>query len=267
MVDRIVPATDDDFREAVASVIGVDDAWPVRAEAVLAVGRRAPMGGHRCQPFGDVGVQVVDDVGPWEMLKLARPELAPYARPRTTACATGSPPSISSRPTREGGTSSTALPRRSPKCSSGRRAPTSTSTSQRRSGASPIPASATGAIRSPPTRARSFRSGCPARSGTGWIGGLGIDALADVLALWAWSTLGVDHRGDPRTVSDPLATTYARIVEECTTDRRVDTTALATALLGLPIFGDLAGNPALVGPVAARLPALLDRTEHLETKS
>ncbi len=88
-----------------------------------------------------------------------------------------------------------------------------------------------------------------------------------MLALWAWSTLGVDHRGEPRTVSDPLATTYARIVADCTTDGRVDTSALATALIGLPIFGDLAGNPALVGPVATRLPALLDRTEHLEMKS
>ena len=32
VVDRIVPATDDDFRAAVAAAIGVDDPWPVRAE-------------------------------------------------------------------------------------------------------------------------------------------------------------------------------------------------------------------------------------------
>ena len=77
MVDRMVPATDDKFREAVDSTIGLHDAWPVRAEpySQWVVERRwaAPM-----PPLGDVGVQVVDDVAPWEMLKLPRPELAPH---------------------------------------------------------------------------------------------------------------------------------------------------------------------------------------------
>jgi hypothetical protein len=61
-------------------------------------------------------------------------------------------------------------------------------------------------------------------------------------------------------VFDPLATTYMAIVSDCTTDGRIDASALAAALVGLPIFGDLAGDPALVGPVGTRLADLVDRT-------
>ena len=265
MVDRMVPATDDDFREAVAAAIGLDDAWPVRAERYsqwVVEGRWAtPM-----PPLGDVGVQIVDDVGPWEMLKLrvlnslhtaaAHYGLRHGLSTIDLVAADQGGRALLDRVAAEiaevlvgppgadvDGYIATTLERFANSGLGHRCDQVATDTSQK------LPQRLPGTIRDRLER------------------GLAIDALADVLALWAWSTLGVDHRGEPRTVSDPLATTYARIVADCTTDGRVDTSALATALIGLPIFGDLAGNPALVGPVATRLPAVLDRTEHLEMKS
>ena len=68
---------------------------------------------------------------------------------------------------------------------------------------------------------------------------LPVDALVDVLALWAWSTRG-------RAVKDPLTDRFAAAGD--------DPLALATALVGLPeVFGDLAGNPHLVAAVGHRL--------------
>ena len=264
MVDRMVPATDDNFREAVDSAIGVHDAWPVRAEpySQWVVERRwaSPM-----PPFGDVGVQVVDDVGPWEMLKLrvlnslhtaaahyglrhgfATIDLVvadPGGRDLLDRVAAEIAEVLVGPPGADVDEYIATTLERFANSGLGHRCDqVATDTSQK------LPQRLPGTIRERLER------------------GLAVDALADVLALWAWSTLGVDHRGEPRTVADPLATTYARIASDCTTDGRVDTSALATALIGLPIFGDLAGDPVLVGPVAARLPALLDRHEHLETK-
>jgi mannitol 2-dehydrogenase len=69
MVDRITPATTDQDRAQVAADFGVEDAWPVVCEDFeqwvledhFAQGRPA---------FEDAGVQVVDDVEPYELMKL-----------------------------------------------------------------------------------------------------------------------------------------------------------------------------------------------------
>ncbi len=69
MVDRITPVTTDDDRAELADRFGVDDAWPVVCEPwtqwVLeddfACGR---------PPLEDAGVQLVDDVAPYELMKL-----------------------------------------------------------------------------------------------------------------------------------------------------------------------------------------------------
>lgn len=69
MVDRITPATPPDLRAEVAQRSGVDDRWPVVAEPFtqwvledsFASGRPA---------LERVGVQVVDDVAPYELMKL-----------------------------------------------------------------------------------------------------------------------------------------------------------------------------------------------------
>ncbi|MCU1529635.1 MAG: mannitol dehydrogenase [Frondihabitans sp.] len=69
MVDRITPVTTDADRVLVAERFGIDDEWPVMAEPFVqwvledsfTLGR---------PPYEDVGVQVVDDVMPYELMKL-----------------------------------------------------------------------------------------------------------------------------------------------------------------------------------------------------
>jgi mannitol 2-dehydrogenase len=69
MVDRITPVTTDDDRAAVAETFGIEDRWPVVCEPFaqwvledsFALGR---------PPYEDAGVQVVDDVEPYELMKL-----------------------------------------------------------------------------------------------------------------------------------------------------------------------------------------------------
>ncbi|MCW2812498.1 MAG: uxuB [Friedmanniella sp.] len=69
MVDRITPVTTDEDRAQVAERFGVTDAWPVVCEPFtqwvledsFSLGR---------PPYEDVGVQVVTDVEPYELMKL-----------------------------------------------------------------------------------------------------------------------------------------------------------------------------------------------------
>ncbi len=69
MVDRITPSTTNADREAVKSEFGIEDAWPVPAEPFtqwivedeFSMGRPA---------LESVGVQFVDDVRPYELMKL-----------------------------------------------------------------------------------------------------------------------------------------------------------------------------------------------------
>ncbi len=69
MVDRITPVTTDEDRAAVAERFGIDDGWPVVCEPFtqwvleddFSLGRPA---------VEEVGVQVVEDVTPYELMKL-----------------------------------------------------------------------------------------------------------------------------------------------------------------------------------------------------
>lgn len=69
MVDRITPATTTAVIDDVRSDFGIDDGWPVRSESfsqwvvedTFSFGR---------PPFGEVGVQLVADVAPYEHMKL-----------------------------------------------------------------------------------------------------------------------------------------------------------------------------------------------------
>ena len=69
MVDRITPQTTDDDRAEVRERFGVDDRWPVMCEPftqwvledAFSLGR---------PPYEDAGVQVVEDVEPYELMKL-----------------------------------------------------------------------------------------------------------------------------------------------------------------------------------------------------
>lgn len=69
MVDRIVPATTDDDRALAASRLGCVDAWPVPTEpfSQWVVQRRVA---GEAPPLERAGVTWVEDVGPWEAMKL-----------------------------------------------------------------------------------------------------------------------------------------------------------------------------------------------------
>ena len=69
MVDRITPVTVDADRALVAERFGIEDAWPVPAEDFTqwVLEDRFPTGRP---PLEEAGVQLVDDVIPYEMMKM-----------------------------------------------------------------------------------------------------------------------------------------------------------------------------------------------------
>lgn len=69
MVDRIVPSTTDADRQEARALLRVDDAWPVAAEPFTqwVIEDRFPAGRPRWE---DAGAQFVDDVRPYELMKL-----------------------------------------------------------------------------------------------------------------------------------------------------------------------------------------------------
>lgn len=69
MVDRITPVTTDAIRAMVYERYGIQDRWPVHAESFVqwVLEDNFPTGRP---PFEDVGVQVVADVEPYELMKL-----------------------------------------------------------------------------------------------------------------------------------------------------------------------------------------------------
>jgi len=69
MVDRITPVTTDADRAAVAADYGIADAWPVVCEDFIQWVLEDAFPAGR-PPFEEVGVQVVDDVEPYELMKL-----------------------------------------------------------------------------------------------------------------------------------------------------------------------------------------------------
>ncbi len=89
-------------------------------------------------------------------------------------------------------------------------------------------------------------------------GGLPIDAIAQVIALWAWSTRGVDAAGRPRPVDDPLAPRFAEI----TSTHAGDPAAFVDALLAIEaIFGDLSRDELLRAAVLRRYVSVLADTD------
>ena len=69
MVDRIVPATTDADRLAVAAIIGLDDAWPVMTEPFTQFVIEDHFASGR-PDFAGAGAQLVADVEPFERMKL-----------------------------------------------------------------------------------------------------------------------------------------------------------------------------------------------------
>jgi fructuronate reductase len=252
MVDRIVPATDDRLRAATAAAIGADDAWPVRAEpySQWVVERQwaTPL-----PSLAAAGVHVVERVAPWEALKL-RVLNALHTAAALYGLRHGLD-TVDAVVADDGGLAfvmrvaaeiepvvvapdgvdlsayvATTLRRFANSGLGHRCAQVATDSSQK------LPARVL-----PSVRERLRR-------------GLAVDALTDVVALWAWSTLGRDHAGASRPVADPLASRFAAIAGASGGDPH----ALAGALVGLPdVFGDLAGDARLVEQVAVRLADLI----------
>ncbi len=69
MVDRITPVTTDADRAALAEKFGIEDGWPVVCEPFTQWVLEDDFGGER-PPYDDVGVQLVEDVEPYELMKL-----------------------------------------------------------------------------------------------------------------------------------------------------------------------------------------------------
>lgn len=69
MVDRITPVTTDEDRALVADRFDIDDAWPVMAEPFVQWVLEDRFCAGR-PPLEDAGVQLVDDVEPYELMKL-----------------------------------------------------------------------------------------------------------------------------------------------------------------------------------------------------
>jgi mannitol 2-dehydrogenase len=69
MVDRITPQTTDENRAMVASAFGIQDAWPVMTEPFLQWIVEDTFCNDR-PPLEEVGVQLVQDVRPYELMKL-----------------------------------------------------------------------------------------------------------------------------------------------------------------------------------------------------
>jgi mannitol 2-dehydrogenase len=69
MVDRITPVTTDHDRELIAERFGIEDGWPVVCEPFTqwALEDKFPAGRP---PYDEVGVQLVPDVTPYELMKL-----------------------------------------------------------------------------------------------------------------------------------------------------------------------------------------------------
>jgi mannitol 2-dehydrogenase len=69
MVDRITPVTTDDDRAQISDRFAVEDAWPVVCEPFTQWALEDKFTSGR-PPLEDVGVQVVPDVTPYELMKL-----------------------------------------------------------------------------------------------------------------------------------------------------------------------------------------------------
>ncbi|HEY0812554.1 MAG TPA: mannitol dehydrogenase family protein [Pseudonocardia sp.] len=69
MVDRITPVTTDGDRAALAERFGIEDHWPVVCEPFIQWVLEDSFGIGRPR-YEDAGVQVVDDVQPYELMKL-----------------------------------------------------------------------------------------------------------------------------------------------------------------------------------------------------
>lgn len=251
MVDRMVPATDDEFRDVVARAIGLSDAWPVRAEPFSQWVVEGKWATPR-PPLESVDVMVVDDVAAWESLKLrVLNALHTAAAHHGLRHGLDTVDAVTSDPA-----GSLLLRRVAAEIREVLDAPPGTdldayfeATFRRFANSGLRHRCAQIATDSSQKLPQRLLGTLAVRRSQG----LPSEALLDVVALWAWSTLGLDHDGRHRTVSDPLASAFTTIASSAGDDMA----AVARQLIALrPVFGDVAGDPELTDEIAVRLTRL-----------
>ncbi|MCP4384353.1 MAG: mannitol dehydrogenase family protein [Hyphomicrobiales bacterium] len=252
MVDRIVPATTDADRAAVAEALGVTDAWPVVTEpfSQWVVEDNFPTGRPH---FEDAGVQMVVDVAPYELMKLrtlngAHSTLAYVgylAGFETVAEAIGDPalralihrlmtdeviPTLDVPDVDLGGYRDALISRFENPALKHRTYQIAMDGSQK------LPQRLLGTIRARLDAGGSF------------------SCLALGVAAWMRYASGVDEQGAPIAVQDPLAERLAAIHAEVGDDP----SALVSAYLGVEnVFGsDLRDNADFIGVVKGHLTSL-----------
>ena len=254
MVDRIVPATTDADRAAVSAIIGLEDAWPVVTEPFTqwVIEDDFPSGRP---PFERVGAELVEDVEPFELMKLrmlngshsTMAYLGYLAGYQYVSQAVADP----------------AMHRMVHGLMTNEVMPTL-----------PMPRQALEAYRDQllarfANPALNHRTWQIAMDGTqklpqrllGTIRdrlahGQPIERLALGVAAWMRYVTGIDEQGQPIDVKDPHAARLRQIADAAGSDAA----RLATGLLALPeVFGtDLPSDPAFTGPVTAHLQSLLE---------
>ncbi len=255
MVDRIVPATTDADRALVRDELGVEDAWPIMTEPFTqwVVEDHFPLGRPA---FETVGAELVEDVEPYELMKLRMLNgshssiayLGYLAGHQHVSDAMDDKAFVKLI---HGLMSEEVIPtlpmaRRELEAYRDRLLERFANPALKHrtwqiamDGSQKLPQRLLGTIRDR------------------LAAGQSIDRLALGVAGWMRYVTGVDETGAAIDVRDPLAARFAEIAASSGRD----TEALARALAGIPeIFGtDLPGNPAFTGPVIAALKSLFEK--------
>ena len=253
MVDRIVPATTDEDRIMIAQALGTTDAWPVMTEPFTQWVIEDDFGDAR-PAWEQFGAELVNDVEPYEHMKLrllngshsTLAYLGYLAGYQTVAEAMSDP----------------ALAQLISDLMEYESAPTL----HMPPGAdvAAYRASLLQRFRNPALKHRTWQIAMdgsqklPQRLlGTArdrLAAGQSIDRIALGVAAWMRYVTGLDEKGAPIDVRDPLAERFKAI----TNAAKGDPEALAQALFGIEmIFGqDLPRDPRFTGPVLAALKAL-----------
>ena len=248
MVDRITPVTTDEDRAGVADRFGVADGWPVVCEPFQQWVLQDAFGLGR-PPLEDVGVQLVEDVHPYELMKLrllnaghqALGHLGSLAGHRTTDAACADPalapfllaymeqeatPTLAPVPGIDlAGYRQTLLERFGNPHIRDTLARLCAESSDR------IPT-----FLLPVVRAQRAAGGPVARS-------------ALVVAAWALTAQGLDEQGAPLVVVDRLLETVRAAAERTHEDP-------AAFLRDTGVFGDLADDPVFTAAFVEALAAL-----------
>ncbi|MFK7793041.1 MAG: mannitol dehydrogenase family protein [Devosiaceae bacterium] len=253
MVDRIVPATTDENRAAMASTLGVHDAWPVMSEpfSQFVVEDNFPQGRPAWEPHG---VTMAGDVEPYEKMKLRMLNgshstiaylgfLAGHETVADTIQDVAFRTLIHDLMTLE------VMP--TLQMPEGIDLPAYRDALLLRFANTTLKhktyqIAMDGSLKLPQRLLDTIRQRL--------MNGQSIDRLALGIAAWMRYVKGIDEAGKPITIQDPIAEEIAEKVAK----KSASPSSLAQALMGIQsMFGDdLANNPLFVGPVVEKLEML-----------